>query len=238
MEQNARTDGDRRIVDLSLPVYDGMPVVPGTGREIRIERTATFDSEYNRTTSHLDLHSHLCSTHIDAPLHALRDAATVDTLSLADQLVGEAQVLDLRHVPPGHCVTVRDLELALEKQSEEVRPGAMLLVNTGWTDRTWGQPTFFREMVWFDSPAVGEWIAARRPRALVTDSYNDNWAKFFDSDWAGNHRPLLGNGIPMIEFCCNMHSLYGAEWDIIALPLKIVDCDAAPARVVAIEKRA
>ncbi len=106
--------------------------------------------------------------------------------------------------------------------------------NTGWTDRAWGKVEFFDQMIAFEAPSVGQWLAEKSPRALLTDSYNDSWEKFFDSDWALNHHPLLSKGIPLVEFCTNLGSLHGGEWDIYALPLKILDCDGSPARVIAV----
>ena len=223
----------RKVLDLTLPVYTGLPVVPGSNRQVVIERTMTFDSKYKRNTSSLALHSHMCSTHIDAPNHALRDGHGVDEYSLERQLIGPAYALDLRHVPPGYRITVDDLKSAIERTGKPFEPGCMLAINTDWTDRTWGKPEFFDQMVSLTVPDVGMWLADLGPKAILFDGYNDSWEEFFTENCFQNHKPLLKKGIPLIEFCCNMGELHDGEWDIYALPLKLVDCDGSPARVIA-----
>ena len=51
-----------------------------------------------------------------------------------------------------------------------------------------------------------------------------------------NHWPPLSKGISLIEFCCNLGKLHDSELEIYALPLKIVDCDGSPARVIAVAR--
>lgn len=224
----------KRVADLSLPIFTGMPAVPGSDRFVVVKHTMTFDSKYNRTASSLSLHSQLCSTHIDAPIHVIPDGYGIDRYSLTEQLIGPAHVLDLQHVPPGHRVSVSDLEDAVKRSGHPLRPGCMLAINTGWTDRAWGKPEFFDQMITLEAPSVGYWIAEKAPRALMTDSYNDSWEKFFDHDWALNHIPLLSRGIPLIEFCTNLSAMKEGEWEVYALPLKILDCDGSPSRVIAV----
>ncbi len=48
-------------------------------------------------------------------------------------------------------------------------------------------------------------------------------------------RRLLLNGVPMFEYLCNTAEISRRRVDFIGLPLKLPDCDGAPARVVAIE---
>ena len=223
----------KNVVDLTLPIFPGIPVMPGTTREVHVERTMTFDSKFNRNASKLTLHSQICTTHIDAPNHAIPNGYGIDRYSLEQHLIGEAFILDLRHVPPGHRVTVDDLKMAIQKTGKKWQAGRMLGINTGWTDRAWGKPEFFEKMITLDAPAVGEWLAELEPRALLTDSYNDTWDGFLTEDWALNHQPLLSKEIPLVEFCHNLGSLHEGKWEIYALPLKIIDCDGSPARVIA-----
>lgn len=223
-----------KVVDLTLPIFTGLPVVPGSTRHVVIERTMTHDSKYKRSTSSLALHSHLCSTHIDAPYHALPDGYGIDKYSLAEQLIGPAYALDLRHVPPGYQISVEDLKAAIDKNGQPFPSGCMLVINTDWTDRAWGKPEFFEKMISLEYPSVGEYLASLRPKAIVFDCYNDSWKDFMNKNCFQNHKPLLSRGIPLIEFCCNLGKLHGGDWEIFALPLKIVDCDGSPARVIAV----
>ncbi|MGE4249369.1 MAG: cyclase family protein [Parvibaculaceae bacterium] len=226
----------RKIVDLTLPIFTGLPKVPGTDRTIRVEPDMTFDTPYKRNTSRLFFHSHMCSTHIDAPKHALIDGFGIDKYSLEKHLTGEAYMLDFRHVPPGYRITIDDFKQAVEKTGKPFPRGCMLGINTAWTDRSWGKPEFFDQMISLATPGVGDWLAEQGPKAIMFDCYNDSWEGFMTADCFFNHKPLLRNEIPLIEFCCNMGELHGGKWEIFALPLKIVDCDGSPARVIAVAR--
>jgi arylformamidase len=225
------------IVDLTLPIFTDLPVVPGTTRKVRIEPDMTFDSPYKRNTSRLFLHSHMCSTHIDAPKHALEDGHGIDEYSLEDNLIWDAFVLDLRHAAPDARISIDELAAAIEKNTKGWEKGKMLCINTGWTDRCWGKPEFFKNMISLASPGVGDWLADLDPKGIVFDCYNDTWEGFMTSECFLNHKQILRKSIPLIEFCCNLDKLHEGEWKIYALPLKLVGCDGAPARVIAERKK-
>ena len=147
-----------KIVDLTLPVFTDLPVVPGTTRRVKIEPDMTFDTPYKRNTSRLFLHSHFCSTHIDAPKHAIEHGHSVDEYSLEKNLIGAAHILDLRSAKPGSRISVADLKNALNETPESQLEGKMLCINTGWTDRTWGTEQFFSDMISLVYPEVGDWL--------------------------------------------------------------------------------
>jgi arylformamidase len=70
----------QRLVDLSLPLYDGM-------RGVSAEQNTTIDTVGYNTTN-LRLYSH-AGTHMDAPLHFLEGGGTIDQIPL-DKLIGPA----------------------------------------------------------------------------------------------------------------------------------------------------
>jgi arylformamidase len=73
------------IIDVSVPVRTGMPVYPGDP-EVRLERVSSSPA-----VSRLDLGVHT-GTHVDAPLHFIEGAASVERLPL-DVLVGQCEVV-------------------------------------------------------------------------------------------------------------------------------------------------
>ena len=50
------------------------------------------------------------------------------------------------------------------------------------------------------------------------------------------HHALLAAGIPILEYVANLHELRQPVVQLFALPIKVADVEAAPARVVAIEE--
>lgn len=70
-----------QIIDLSLPLYNKMPVYPGDP-EVKIEQIHSLEKEGWRLRK-LEINSHL-GTHINIPSHMVKDGKTLDDLSLSN----------------------------------------------------------------------------------------------------------------------------------------------------------
>ncbi|GMK48499.1 cyclase [Paenibacillus glycanilyticus] len=66
-----------KVIDLSIPIEDGMPVYPGDP-EVRVKIAHTYES-HTWELRHLSVGSH-SGTHVDAPSHMHADGATLDEL--------------------------------------------------------------------------------------------------------------------------------------------------------------
>ncbi|HWP56990.1 MAG TPA: cyclase family protein [Candidatus Acidoferrales bacterium] len=96
-------------------------------------------------TERIVLRSHL-GTHLDAPYHFYptsegRPAKFIDEWPL-EMCLGDAVVLDFRHKKPSEPITEYDLAGALEKISYRPRPGDIVILHTGGTDRYDTDPRF------------------------------------------------------------------------------------------------
>ncbi len=49
------------------------------------------------------------------------------------------------------------------------------------------------------------------------------------------HKILLGAGVILVEYLCNLRELKSREVELIVLPLKILEADGCPVRCVAID---
>ncbi|TBL79094.1 cyclase family protein [Paenibacillus thalictri] len=78
-----------RVIDLSLPIADGMPVYPGDP-EVKVKIKHTYES-HTWELRQLSLGSHT-GTHVDAPSHMHPGAATLDELPL-ECFFGASQVV-------------------------------------------------------------------------------------------------------------------------------------------------
>jgi arylformamidase len=88
-----------RVLDISLPLRDGMPVYPGDP-PVRISLAASLAAGDPYNVTRLELGAHT-GTHVDAPLHLLEGGGGVETLEL-EALVGPARVVeDDAELPPG-----------------------------------------------------------------------------------------------------------------------------------------
>lgn len=78
-----------RIVDLSMPLYDAMPVYEGDP-PVRIAKVCTHERD-GWEVRRLDMGSHT-GTHVDAPLHMHDGGASIDALPL-NRFCGPAVVV-------------------------------------------------------------------------------------------------------------------------------------------------
>ena len=206
-------------IDLSMPVYSGMPVYP-EDPAVRIDPVLIHD-EHQLQVSRLVMGSH-SGTHLDAPRHYYANGATVDQLDL-DQLITSALVVSCPW-QAGQLLDLTGLDLSLYQQ------GDALLLSTGW-DQLVGTIQYYAGMPLFaagstdfllslgirlfglDLPSVCEFSERLQPAAM--------------------HLDLLGAGIVLVECLVGLQPLVGRRVDFQAVPLKLAGCDGSPVRACA-----
>ncbi len=77
-----------QVIDLSLPLYSGMPVFPGDP-EVRIELIQNF-AETGWNMRRLELNAH-DGTHINVPIHGMAEGKTLDDFEL-ESFMGECNL--------------------------------------------------------------------------------------------------------------------------------------------------
>jgi arylformamidase len=82
------------LIDLTIPIYEGMPVWPGDPSP-RISYMRSFEAGDHNNVSEATIGLHT-GTHMDAPKHFLRGAGGMETLSL-DTLIGPARVIEIEN---------------------------------------------------------------------------------------------------------------------------------------------
>lgn len=203
-------------IDVSVPIRHGMPHWPNNP-PIEVERIKDMASGGSSNVSRLSCGVHT-ATHVDAPLHFDSSAPGVDRLPL-EALIGPARVIGIED--PVH-VTVAALEAAAVAEGERV------LFRTRNSPRVLQSETFVEDAVHISLEAA-EWLAQRRVKTIGVDylSVGGYRAK----NGAAVHHALIGAGIVLIEGLDLTHAMPGS-YELVCLPLKIADCDGAPARVV------
>lgn len=100
-----------KFIDLTLPLYNGMPVYPGD-QEALIETVMTLDKDgWNMLRMHLNLHD---GTHVNVPLHAVDKGKDLDDYELAD-FCGQAVIYDPSQPMDGSKgVIFRDHDINIE----------------------------------------------------------------------------------------------------------------------------
>lgn len=198
-------------VDLSMPISPSMPTNEPDHFPPTVTPYSTIEDN-GWAGSEIRIDSH-CGTHVDAPSHFVFGGTTVDALT-PDQLIGRARRIDVTALTPD--VRASDLELA----------GAdRVVVHTGWNGP--------RGETGKGCPPHLELDAARAlVEAGVVMVAID--APSVDAEGVDKvHQILLGNGVVIVENLVDTGRL-PAAFDLVALPLRVVDGDGSPARVVAV----
>jgi kynurenine formamidase len=199
----------RSYVDLSMPISPSMPTNEPDHFPPTITPYSTIEQD-GWAGSEIRIDSH-CGTHVDAPSHFVPGRPGVDALAL-DRLIGRAQRVDLAALSPS--VRAEDLSRL---------DAGRVVVHTGWNEPL-GRS---------EPPGHLEGSAAH---ALVDAGIMLVAIDAPSVDAAGVdevHQILLGNGVVVVENLVGTGRLPDA-FELIVSPLRIVDGDGSPARVVAI----
>jgi len=212
-----------KITDLSMSIEKGMRLFPGIP-EPNFVRVRTHDENGLQVTK-LETVVH-AGTHIDSPRHVINGGATISETTL-DKLVGEGVVLDLTYKAPGSVITEDDLN----KYAANIRENDIVVLNTGFEKcaDAGGFCTI--------APEAAQWLVKRGIKCLGVDMpsldpLNRTGGKASNQTHPSHHT-ILGAGIPLVECLVNLDAVQGRAM-FVCLPLKISDCDAAPARVIAL----
>ena len=191
-----------------MPVW---PDSPGVG----IERFLSIESGGPANASLLSMDVH-CGTHIDAPLHFIDGAASVESIPL-DRLVGDAFVLA---TGASDAIDAQLLEAADIPAST-----TRLLLKTANSDRTDLEDGPFDADYCGLTPDGAEWVVERGIRLIGIDYMS---IQRFD-DPPDAHTTLLGAGVVILEGLRLVAAPPG-PCELICMPLLIEGAEAAPAR--------
>jgi arylformamidase len=181
-----------------------------------------------RETRKIVLGTHT-GTHCDAPLHFIPKGGTVDQIPL-ETLVGPATVLDFSHCATNQELTTGDFESRLQNR----RPQRLIL-RFDWCKR-FNEMSFYTEHPYL-SHGAASWLVECGVRLLGMDTPQPDNPRPDPGGVVESpiHKLLLGNGVILVEYLCNLSFLSSSEIEFIALPLKILGADGSPVRAMAID---
>jgi arylformamidase len=162
-------------------------------------------------------------THVDAPRHYNDAGAGIDSVSL-DVLVGPARVATIEV----GTITVAELKRVMPHASNATNHESRvtrLLIHTPSSDTpddVWN-PSFT-----YFTPEAADWLGANGVRLIGVDTPSVDPATSKDLP---AHKAFLRHGVIIMENLC-LRGVPDGDYELIALPLKIEDNDAAPARAI------
>ncbi len=158
-------------------------------------------------------------THIDAPMHFVRDGASIDRVSL-EPLIGPARVIDIPD-------SVQAIDAA-ELDRHEWRGAQRVIFRTRSSLRGWmASPNFHRDFAYI-APDAAQLLADAGVQLVGIDYIS---AEQFGAPAPRTHRILLGKGIPIVEGLA-LKGVRAGDYDVIVLPMKVAGHEGAPARAV------
>ncbi len=218
-----------KITDLSLTIEEGMMTFPTHWHPVVEITILGRHGVEGRETRKLVLGTHI-GTHADAPRHFIPQGKGIDQVPL-DVLVGPAQVLNFTPCQPLQVIDIPDLEAKL---GGKVPP--RIILRTDWS-QYFGEMPFYTQYP-FLSENAAKWLVDQGVRLIAMDTPSpDNPAHSRGTPKdSPNHKVLLGAGVVLVEYVCNLKALTSAEVELVVLPLKLRDCDGSPVRCIAIER--
>ncbi len=220
-----------KIIDLSVPIYGDSQVPPSQPRKTNIETVYKEPGFWQ--ASWLSISAHLAS-HVDSPLHVIDNSPTIGEVPL-ESVIGTAVVLDFTEKNENDEITEKDLE----KYSDDIKRDDIVILRTDWGKKRFESEDF---SYWHKSPYLtpdaAKWLVSKKPKAIAFDFFEEYNARLkdFKPDDFIVHKIILGAGIIIIEGLTNLDKIGKRTDKFFACPLKIMNTEAAPARIFVIEE--
>ena len=209
-------DATATLDPASTPVYEGDAPM-----------TFTFLKDMRRgdalTLSSYAMGAH-SGTHIDAPMHFVRDGASIDKVQI-EPLIGPARVIEISD-------GIQAIN-ATELNRHRWRGASRVLFRTRSSLRGWMRSATFHRDFAYIAPDAAQLLADAGVQLVGIDYIS---AEQFAAPAPMTHRILLGKGIPIVEGLA-LEGVRAGDYDLIVLPMKVGGHEGAPARAV-LRKRA
>lgn len=221
------------IIDLTYAIQEDMITFDAPWHtKVSITETGKHE-DVGRHTQKISLGTH-SGTHIDAPLHFIKNGMSVDEIPL-QLLIGSVRIVDCSNFSKNQAITKEFLlKVPLSKR---------MIFYFGW-GKYWNTKDYYLDYPFFTHESVYHLIySGVELIGMDTPSPDDSRimlnGKILKSDQDSPiHKLFLSNGIILLEYLANLENVPDLnDWSIIALPLKLTGGDGSPARVCLIRRR-
>jgi arylformamidase len=201
-----------KLIDISRKLGRNVPTWPGdTPFSFQIEWSKADSGSVNVGKVEMSTHT---GTHVDAPFHFDDQGKRIYDLDL-NLYVGRALVVDMRNKESVGASDFHGLDLqAVER---------VILRTDSWED-----PSQFPERITYLRPDLASYLGEKGVRLIGVDVPS---VDPLDSKELPAHHSLHENGIHILE-AVNLQHVEPGLYELIALPLPLVEADGSPVRAV------
>ncbi|MEE9274346.1 MAG: cyclase family protein [bacterium] len=219
-----------RYIDISCGIQSEVPIPPGVSQKVKHTTGFRGPDSHHWQATWLEMSAHT-GTHVDSTLHVVKGDPVIGEIDF-HRYMGEAVMLDLTEMGEPNAVIQ---SAHLEGKEDKCRPGDIIVVRTDWGHKMFGTLEYYTESPYIDVSAA-QWLVDRKPKAIAFDFFEEYDARRtdFDSTEFKVHHIMLGGGVVLIEGLDNLGEIGRERFFMMALPIKIMDAEAAPARAIAI----
>lgn len=202
-----------KFIELSYCLKNKIPVFPGDP-EFSLKNISK-DEEYYISKIKTGLHT---ATHIDAPLHYIKNGKTVNQINL-EELIGKANVLEINK-------NIKEIKVENIKNTPNTI-GKIVILKTEWYHN------YKKEKYFYENPYLSnefaEYLIKNNVKTLALDTCSvDKWEE------SNIHKKLLKNNINIIENLTNTKKLKKEIYHTEFIPLNIC-AEASFVRAFAID---
>ncbi len=203
-----------KLIDVTVPLDASLATYPGN-TPFSLEPIKCMASGDSSNVSSIHMSAH-CGTHVDAPRHFYDNGGDADGLAL-DMLIGRTRVIEVTS-----RTAIEAADLSAFDLSEDIR----VLIKTS-NSRLWSDPAFHKDYVGV-AESGAKYLVEHGVKLVGVDYLSVEQFRF---PGAPAHHILLGAGTIVIEGL-NLRDIEPGIYEMYCLPLRVVDSDGAPARVV------
>jgi kynurenine formamidase len=216
-----------RYIDLTAELAHGMVRHPAPHLPpVEMTPVATHEKD-KRLVHRVSFGTHV-STHLDAPAHAIEGGMTIDEIAI-DVFCGSTALIRFDDVTKQNPIDVSHLE----RERDVFQRSRRVVLETGWARKQWGSAEYFTQGPFLTREA-SQYLAKFDLALLGMDFPNvDCDAETRPGIAAPNHGVLLRTGLVLLENLLNLEQIETPEFQLIALPLKLIGGDGCPCRAVA-----
>ncbi len=215
----------KKIIDLSASIEANMRLYPGM-LEPSWTRVKTYESHGLQSTRiEISVHG---GTHVDSSSHFIEGSGTIDEIPL-ETLMGEAMIFNLMSKAPDQVITSDDLE----ECHQDAQANDIVILNSGYEKNV--DATRYCTL----DRSAAQWLVKHQIKCLAVDmpSLDPLPQKNIKASPETHpaHHIIMKAGIPIVENLINLNAIKDKRVFFCCFPLKIRNCEAAPARASVLE---